>query len=142
MALIAGLVDPQGRPYALRAWVVLPIGTDGDRVRVALGDECHIVGDWIVGTRAAVTGGDVSTLESIQIKGEVVAWSAELTDADREAVREHADALHLAIHETDGDPLELVRRLSPTHLVTVEILIDEAYDQSPGPKAGAPVVVR
>jgi hypothetical protein len=139
-ALIAGLVDPDGRPYALRAWAVLPVGPEDGRVRVAMGDECHIVGDWILGTRAAVTGGDVSTLESIQIKGEVVSWSSEPTDSDLAAVAAHTEALHLAIHETDGDPLELVQRLSPTHLVTVELVIDEAYDQTPGPKAGAPVV--
>ena len=140
-ALIAGLVDPEGRPYALRAWVVVPASTAGDRVRVALGDECNVVGDWIVGTRVAVTGGDVSTLESLQVKGTVVAWWGEPTESDLAAAGEHAEAFFLAVHESDGDPIELVRRMGPRHLVVVEIEIDEAYDQTPGPKAGAPLEV-
>ncbi len=48
--LVAGIVDPDGRPYALRAWAVTPIDPDGRVVRVVLGDEGRVVGDWIVGT--------------------------------------------------------------------------------------------
>jgi hypothetical protein len=139
--LVAGVVDPDGRPYALRAWGVTPVGADGRRVRVLLGDEGNVVGDWIVGTRFAVTGGDVSTLQSIQIKGEVAALG-EVDVADLAAVDEHSEAFYLAVHESDGDPIELLRRLAPNHLVPVEMVIDEAYDQTPGPGAGAPLTGR
>src|SRR3954447_6551618 len=109
--LVAGIVDPDGRPYALRAWGVTPSPSDEGVVRVILGDDCHAVGDWIVGTRAAVTGGDVATMQSLQIKGRVVALR-EPDDDDLAAFEEHSEAFYVAVHESDGDPIELLRRLA------------------------------
>jgi hypothetical protein len=46
------------------------------------------------------------------------------------------------VHETDGNPLESLRRILPIEVVVVELEIDEMYDQTPGPDAGGPLVAR
>ncbi len=66
----------------------------------------------------------------------------EVDDDDLTAFEEHSEAFYLAVHESDGDPVELLRRLAPHHLLSIEIAVDEAYDQTPGPGAGAPLASR
>ncbi|MEZ5238257.1 MAG: hypothetical protein R2716_04720 [Microthrixaceae bacterium] len=44
-----------------------------------------------------------------------------------------------AIHETDGNPMELLHRFLPLEVAMVELEVSETFDQTPGPEAGAPL---
>ena len=56
---------------------------------------------------------------------------------DLERVAAHTDAFFQAVLEIDGFPLSLMRRLLPHEVVAFEMVVDERFDQSPGPDAGA-----
>ena len=42
-----------------------------------------------------------------------------------------------AVHRADGNPLEALRRMLPLQMVAVEMIVEETFDQTPGPGAGA-----
>ena len=72
------------------------------------------------------------TLQSAQLKGTVVLVEPA-TAADLERVAMHTDAFFQAVLEIDGFPLSLLRRLLPHELVAFEMVVNETFDQSPGP---------
>src|SRR5262249_46641061 len=98
-------------------------------------DEPHVADNLGTGV-VAITTADVHTLTAAQVKGRVVAIE-EPTEHDMARVAQHAAAFMLAVSETDGTPVDILRRLLPTAYVACELVVTEAYDQSPGPTAGA-----
>ena len=42
-----------------------------------------------------------------------------------------------AVTETDGNSLDQLRLMLPSAMVAIDIIVDEQYDQTPGPTAGA-----
>jgi hypothetical protein len=42
-----------------------------------------------------------------------------------------------AVHDVDGHPFALVERLLPSSFLVCELEVDEFFDQTPGPRAGA-----
>jgi hypothetical protein len=137
-SLIVGYVGPDGWPVATRAWSVHQVEPDGRRLRVVVHQDSDLIDERIVGARMAVTGANVDTFESRQVKGDVVAVD-HVTAEDSERARRHADALFAEIHRTDGTATWLVERMRTERLVAVEIDVDEVYDQTPGPAAGGAV---
>jgi len=72
---------------------------------------------------------------AVQVKG-VASRVSEPEAADRERVERHVRSF-VAEAERIGAPTELSRRMFvATGLVTVELSIDEVFDQTPGPTAG------
>jgi hypothetical protein len=137
-ALILGTVAPDGEPHASRAWGLQVTG-GGRRVRVLVGaEDGRTLGNVAGGGRVAITGADVRTLTSRQVKGRVEG-TEPVTDADREISSRYCDVFFDAVTETDGTERALLERLRPDELVACEVLLDCAFDQSPGPGAGAPV---
>lgn len=135
-ALVVGSVSTDGIPLATRAWSADLVGGGRLRVAVAAGDP--IAHDDEPGRRVAITAADVPTLDSVQVKGRVVGVDAP-GDHDREVVHRQSESFFAAVHEVDGHPVELLRRLRPPDLLMLEIEIDEVFDQSPGPRAGTPI---
>ena len=84
----------------------------------------------------AITGADVCTLLSAQLKG-TVALVEPPTEADLERAHHHMHRLAELIEETDGTDRGLVLRMFPARLLAIEVEVHEQYDQSPGPEAGA-----
>jgi hypothetical protein len=41
------------------------------------------------------------------------------------------------INQTDGTPVEKIRRMTPREYAAFVMTVDELYDQTPGPQAGA-----
>jgi hypothetical protein len=137
-AMIAGVADRDGLPHALRVWAVAFPEAGAPRARVVVGDPEGIVGDWMVGGRMAVTGGDVDTLACRQMKG-TLRWVGTLTDDDLSNFAEQSEGFVARVHLIDGTPSEMVRRIVAAALAVVEVEVDEMYDQSPGPSAGTAV---
>ena len=135
-ALIAGTVDDDGAPYVTRAWGAMVLD-DGDALRVYVdADDTQLVPRLAPSARIAVTGGDVRTLASAQVKGRVRSVD-DLTALDI-ATRERAtEGFIRDVHETDHTPREMLERMVPERFVAVTLDVEELYDQTPGPKAGA-----
>ncbi len=143
-ALIVGLVTADGRPLAGRGWGMTVLD-GGARGRVIVDprdlDRLGHGADGVVGTWIAVTGADVRTLSSAQLKGPITAVEPA-DDADQETCARFCDEFFGAIEEVDGIPRWMSDRLVPPSLAAVEFAVTEAYDQTPGPGAGAALQAR
>ena len=136
-AMIVGTVADDGTPHAQRAWGCSVV--DGVTVRVMLDASDPVLHDHIVdGGRIAVTSADVRTLRSVQLKGRVVELEPP-TAADTARCEMHNDELFDDILATDFYPREYTERMVPPAYVAAVVAVDEVYDQTPGPSAGAPV---
>jgi hypothetical protein len=145
-ALIVGVSTADGLPFASRAWglqIAPPAADDGEdasfRIRFFLGDDDHVVLDRVAaGAPIAVTGADVITLRSVQLKGTALGV-APATDEDRERSARYFNAFAADIAQADGQPRHLLARLVPPGIVACTAVATEAYDQTPGPRAGSEV---
>jgi hypothetical protein len=133
--LVVGTVGEDGAPRGIRAWAAWVVDHDEQRIRVVLtGDDPTVVAR-LEGCNVAVTAGNVRTLQSVQLKGRV-SGVEQPTAADMEITERHIAWFFQAVHDTDGNPIELLQVMRPsTHLV-LEMVVDEQYDQTPGPTAG------
>jgi hypothetical protein len=137
-ALIVALVTADGEPSATRAWGLEPVSIDPPVVRVALpaGELARVGHDPAeLDVPIAVTGGDVATLQSKQIKGRAVAVAVP-TDHDRTVIEAHVEGFFGAVEGVDGIPRELLRYLVADDFDMVTVVVAELYDQTPGPTAG------
>jgi hypothetical protein len=138
-SLIVGTVNVDGEPHASRAWGITVLPGPGAHIRLLLdATETRVFNDLGTSGAIAITGADVRTLRSVQVKGHFVE-SAPGDDDDRARARRFCDAFFGAVVATDGTPFELLERLVPDDYVACTIAIDEIYDQTPGPGAGAPL---
>jgi hypothetical protein len=138
-SLIVGTVDSGGEPRATRAWAATVVDADQRRVRVVMSGDDPVVVESLPRGIVAVTGADVRTLKSHQMKGRVQSVEPP-TEGDLAMMAEHSTAFMEAVHETDGNSISELQRLLPNKVVVIEVVADELYDQSPGPDAGAAVV--
>ncbi|HEX5587357.1 MAG TPA: hypothetical protein VFZ17_08625 [Acidimicrobiia bacterium] len=137
-SLIVATVDTDGRPDAARAFdlQVLP---DRSRVRVQLAVEATTaIANVDAGRSVAVTVTEVFTARSVQVKGHGTPTTppnaADTVHGDRYRAEFLAN-----VAEVEQIPIELPRRLLPEQFVAFEMDIEEIYDQTPGPSAGAPL---
>jgi len=141
-ALVVGLVTASGLPLASRGWG-LDLLESHERARVlvnardvaALG---HPEGG-LVGRSIAVTGTHISSLRSIQVKGRVVAVEPP-RPADAHRIDAYCDGYFGAVEETDNFPRALMERMRPLGVTAVTFGLEEMYDQTPGPNAGAAMI--
>jgi hypothetical protein len=137
MGLVAGTVSDDGEPRAHRAWSARVVDPDEGRIRFVMSaDDPDVVAHLETGA-VSLTGANVATYASTQVKGRPVVVEAPTAD-DMEDVRKSTDAFFDVIHSTDGNPIELLSRMLPRTYLAVEMVVDETFDQTPGPKAGAP----
>jgi hypothetical protein len=148
-ALIVGVSTPDGAPYASRAWglqVEPPTADDGAevrcRIRFFMGDDDHVVLERVAaGAPVAITGTDVLTLRSVQLKGRALGLEPA-TDQDRARSARYSEAFAADIHRADGQPKHLLGRLVPPDIVVCTAVATDAFDQTPGPRAGSEVTGR
>lgn len=140
--LVVGTVDQGGEPRAARAWSVSVVDHDERRVRIVVGaDDPVTVANLEAGAPVALNGADVRTFRSVQLKGRVDSVAAA-TAEDLHLAGVQSDQFLLSVHETDGNPIEQLRRILPLEVIAIEVIVDEMYDQTPGPDAGGPLVTR
>ena len=130
-ALIVCTLDSEGEPYASRAWGLTVISAEAP-VRVRL----LATPDVLPSDRIAITGTDVPTLHSIQLKGSVVA-SEPGNEADGMKSVAYTDAFYSDVQASDHVPRDLLNRMTPTEFVALTVEVEELYNQTPGPRAGS-----
>lgn len=137
--LVVGTVTADGVPRADRAWSATVVDPTERRVRFVMSaDDPVSVGNLFPTASICLTGADVRTLRSVQLKGRVESIDPPSED-DLAITRVHTDAFLDAIHRTDGDELDVIRRFVSSDVVVVEMVVEEMFDQSPGPTAGDPL---
>lgn len=139
-ALIVGLVSPDNEPHATRGWglTVLHDQQDDAPLRVRfLVDANNAVAVELLGSgcAVAVTAADVKTLRSLQMKGHALEVQPA-TDEDRAMWQHYSEQFFDDIEESDRTPRALLERFSPVDVVAGVAVIDELFDQTPGPGAG------
>ncbi|MGZ4688874.1 MAG: hypothetical protein ACXVKA_01380 [Acidimicrobiia bacterium] len=134
-ATFVGTVDAEGNPAAAHAMGIQVLG-DG-RLRIVLNAEEIQVLDNLREMKVVALGStDVPTLRSVQTKGRAVLVEP-VTAEDRIRTDAYLAEFFHAINVTDGTPLELLARLVPRDFVALVMTVDELFDQTPGPQAGA-----
>ena len=143
--LIVGLVRPDGVPFPFRAWGLDVLDASAGTLRVLVGaGELARFGaerDDLPGAPIAVTGSDVRTLHTVQVKGTVDAV-ADVTPDELKRARRHTSAFFDVIVELDQISREALERMVPVDYVALALTVTEAYDQTPGPGAGARMSVQ
>ncbi len=86
----------------------------------------------------ALTGADVRTLHAVQLKGRSLGIEPA-TDADRARALRFCDQFFSDVAQIDGTERDLLERLVPADYAVCLVAVDEVFDQTPGPGAGAPL---
>ena len=135
-ALIVCTFDEEGAPFASRAWGLTVLCAEGAEgaVRVRL----LVTPDVLTEGRIAITATDVPTLRSLQLKGHIADVDA-MTEADLAKSEQYIDDFYDDIVSTDHIPRDLLERVRPNQFVVCTVVVEELYDQTPGPRAGASV---
>jgi hypothetical protein len=134
--LIVGTVSDEGEPRADRGWAAAVLDEQGRRVRFVMSaDDPAVVRNLEAGS-VSLTGAEVVTYQSIQLKGRPVVVES-LTADDIEMARVQTATFFDAVHRVDGNPLQSLWRMLPLQMVAVEMIVEETFDQTPGPAAGA-----
>lgn len=137
-ALILGSIDPSGVPCAGRGWGLSTTDTPGHLRLLLDADDEVTLANLAVGAPIAVTAASIRTLEAIQFKGRI-ATSEAATPDDLAKADAYCNAMFTDINETDLTPLELVEELRPRAFTACTLVVEERFDQTPGPGAGARV---
>jgi hypothetical protein len=136
-SLLVGSVSPDGVPDATRGWGVQVLGPS--RVRVLLaGNAERTLANVDGGGPMALTTTNFRTLVSWQLKGHAAAVEAA-TPADRIRFDEFCAGCVRILHDLEGAPEELIARMIPAGIVACELEVEQVFDQTPGPQAGARV---
>lgn len=133
--LVVGTVSPDGVPRADRAWSASVVDDETCRIRFVMSADDAAVVDNLQSGTVSLTGADVRTYQSVQLKGRPVVVEAP-TAADVELAGRQSEAFFEAVHHTDGNLVEGLRRMLPHEMVAVEMIVEESFDQTPGPSAG------
>ena len=129
-------VGPDGAPYATRGFGLTVL--DDDHVRLFLDADDHLVLTHLKGGGPiAVTGVDVATLRAVQIKGTAGEPAATLDREDLERAGRHIESFFHNVSRMEGTPVALLERLRPRAFAVCTVAVTDAFDQTPGPGAGA-----
>lgn len=137
-ALLVGSVADDGTPWAGRGWGLDLVDTDRGLIRLLCSAADLSPDSARAGAAVAVTATSIRTLRSLQLKGRVTGVGPT-GHGDDELHRRYCEQMFSDIRDTDGTPPEVVARLVPRDLLAVAVQVDEVFDQTPGPGAGAPV---
>jgi hypothetical protein len=136
-SLLVATVSADGVPDATRGWGVEVLGPD--RVRVLLSSNAaRTLSHLRDGGRVALTATHFVTLVSWQLKGRALGVGPASAD-DRIRHDVFCAGCIRVLHAGDGTPEEVIERLVPPGVVACEMLVEQVFDQTPGPEAGARV---
>ena len=136
-SLIMASVAPDGLPEAARGWAAAVHGSDAVRVLLAA-SEARMLANLADRGRMALTTTHFLTNVSWQLKGRARAIDAA-TAGDRIRLDAFCAGCVEILHEHQGTPEAVIRRLIPAEIVAVEMVVEQVFDQTPGPQAGARV---
>jgi hypothetical protein len=135
-ALIVGTVSTDGSPHAGRAWGLTVLDRAEHRIRLLLDASdtrtLHHAGG---GGGIAITGSDVPTLRSVQLKGRAESFEPA-TEADRSRAAAYCDDFYSDIVASDRYERALLESWTPLEFVACIAVVPDLFDQTPGPRAG------
>ncbi len=134
--LVVGTVSADGEPRADRAWAASVADADTHRIRLVMSADDPAVVENLQSGAVSLTGAEAISYQSVQLKGRPVVVESP-TAADIELARLQSETFFEAVHRSDGNPVEALRRILPHRMVAVEMVVEETFDQTPGPSAGA-----
>jgi Pyridoxamine 5'-phosphate oxidase len=125
-------------PCGVRAWGPT-VSEDGNSVQLFIDrpSAATAVTNLRDNGRVAAIFTDVNTLRSVQLKGRCV----ELTDPqadDWPIIERHREAFTNAA-QSIGFPKHVVRNIWSMQVVKVRFVVDQIFDQTPGPGAGGAI---
>ena len=136
-SLLVATVSSDGVPEGVRGWGVEVLGPE--RVRVLLASNAdRTLANLDGGGRLALTTTHFVTLVSWQLKGRVVEIGPA-TAADRIRYDAFCAGCVETVAEIDQLPREVVWRMVPPGIVACEMVVEQVFDQTPGPQAGSRV---
>ena len=136
-SLIVGSVDADGLPDAIRGWGVDVLGPD--RVRVLLAaDADRTLANLADGGRIALTATHFITAVSWQLKG-VATVIEDASPADRILFDAYCSGCLQILSVAQDMPEGVIARLIPADVVACVMVVEQVFDQTPGPGAGARV---
>ena len=138
--LLVATVSPEGEPHASRGWGldVQDLGAPA-RLRLLLdADDERTLEHVRAGGAIAITAANVLTLRSIQLKGRALGSDGDIPD-DPGRVERYVREFHADVHATDHVTWELFQQFFPASCIACLVDIDDVFDQTPGPGAGARV---
>ncbi len=131
-ALIVCTLDPDGEPFASRAWGLTVLSAQ-DPVRVRL----LATPDVVASGRIAITGTDVPTLRSTQLKGHASWRPNRATTGTPRSRRSTSTPSTATSRRPTVFPRDLLNRMTPTDFLALTVEVEEMYNQTPGPRAGS-----
>ncbi len=136
-SLIVASVDADGLPDAIRGWGVDVLGPD--RVRVLLAaDADRTLANLADGGRIALTTTHFITAVSWQLKG-VATMIEDASPAERILFDAYCSGCLQILSVAQDMPEGVIARLIPADVVACEMVVEQVFDQTPGPGAGARV---
>lgn len=134
--ILVGTRDANLTPEITRGWgpTILPNGHTID-VCVSLSAGAKTLENLGNSDEIAVTFHQTISYQTVQLKGQFLE-SGELTPQDWDAVERHKHILseQAKLH---GIPLSIGLRILNTDLVRIRFIVQQAFEQTPGPSAGA-----
>lgn len=134
--ILVGTRDATLTPEVTRGWgpTILPDGHTID-VCISISAGAKTLENLRDNDEIAVTFHQTVTYQTVQLKGRFLD-SGELTPQDWEAIERQRGILteQAKIH---GIPLKIGLRIFNTDLVRIRFLVQQAFEQTPGPRAGS-----
>jgi hypothetical protein len=140
VSMVGASANEQLVPEAFRMWGA-SLGDDGVLRALVSSDAGQTFEHVREGTLLCMTFADVLNLRSIQVKGRSVGAAEPPGPADLATTDRYDQVLRPKVR-LNGSPPALVDSIRPRSLFVVSIVVEEAYDQTPGPAAGTRLVER
>ncbi|MEY2397588.1 MAG: hypothetical protein QOJ00_762 [Actinomycetota bacterium] len=137
VAMLGASADEHGQPEPFRIWSA-SVPTEG-RVRVLINAEARRTFECVTaGTRIALLFSDIGTFRSLQMKGAATGAAQPSTPDDMARFRRYEEHFGIALAQI-GHPPRLNMSMRPLGVFAVEVDVEQMFDQTPGPGAGAEV---
>jgi len=136
MSVLVGTVDEHGRPSCCRA---LALTSNDDLATVTayvpVATSRAVIADIAATRRMAVVANQPIEHLSFQLKG-TTGTTRLARDDERDVVRDHVDGFGDVLNDL-GVPRRITRSLTYWPAFAIELQVEEIFEQTPGPKAGA-----
>jgi len=134
VSMVGASADDHLVPEAFRIWGATL--SDGGVLRALVSSDAgQTFGRVGEGTLLCMTFGDPLNLRSLQVKGRSIGAPEPPGPADL-ACMERYEKVFCPKSLLNGTPPALVEGVRPRSVFAVSIVLEEAYDQTPGPTAG------
>ncbi len=134
VGMVGASAGDDGVPEAFRVWGV-SWDPDGHLRALISSDATRTLATVKPGAWLSLTFVDM-TMRSVQVKGRAVSGPELPNRADVEVMRRYRRDM-VAAFATRGVPLLLLDAIRPLAVFALTVAVEELYNQTPGPKAGA-----